>query len=150
MCFSQGTFTSKKIFLFLFFSLLIHVTGLFAQIPGEDLPIDPNALKNASPSDLQNFLKDNNKQENKAGEDIHKGLNDLKQKNVIAKDSTQRDDFKRRLSSPEAVYGRDLFQQKQILELSEVSTPPLDYPIGVGDVIVVSLWGGADFEQSYT
>nr|MDQ6889286.1 SLBB domain-containing protein [Bacteroidota bacterium] len=42
-----------------------------------------------------------------------------------------------------------LFQQKQILELSEVSTPPLDYPIGVGDVIVVSLWGGADFEQSY-
>ncbi|MEO8821867.1 MAG: SLBB domain-containing protein, partial [Ginsengibacter sp.] len=37
----------------------------------------------------------------------------------------------------------------QILQLSELSTPPPDYPIGVGDHIVVSLWGGADFEQDY-
>ena len=43
----------------------------------------------------------------------------------------------------------DLFQNNQILELSQLSTPPLDYPIGVGDNIVVSLWGGADFEESY-
>ncbi|MEO6637281.1 MAG: SLBB domain-containing protein, partial [Ginsengibacter sp.] len=62
---------------------------------------------------------------------------------------TQKDNFKRNFYSPEDVYGSDLFQKKQILELSELSTPPLDYPIGVGDEIVVSLWGGADFEQSY-
>ncbi|MEP7233362.1 MAG: SLBB domain-containing protein [Ginsengibacter sp.] len=149
MCFPQEKITLKTIFLFLFFSIIFCVSGTFAQVPVEDLPIDPNSLKNASPSDLQNFLRDNNSPEKKAGDDIHKSLEDLKNKNVIVKDSTQKDDFKRKFSSPEAVYGRDLFQQKQILELSELSTPPLDYPIGVGDVIVVSLWGGADFEQSY-
>ncbi len=149
MCFPQEKITLKTIFLLLFFSALFCASGAFAQVPVEDLPIDPNSLKNASPSDLQNFLRDNNSPEKKAGDDIHKNLEDLKNKNVIVKDSTQKDDFKRKFSSPEAVYGRDLFQQKQILELSELSTPPLDYPIGVGDVIVVSLWGGADFEQSY-
>ena len=35
------------------------------------------------------------------------------------------------------------------MELSELSTPPLDYPIGVGDHIVVALWGGADIETDY-
>ncbi|MEO7393933.1 MAG: SLBB domain-containing protein [Chitinophagaceae bacterium] len=148
MCFPQEKITSKKIYLFIFLLFLFSGTIAFAQVPAEDLPIDPNALKNASPSDLQNFLRDNN-QDKKAGEDIHKSLTDLKNKNVIVKDSTQKDDFKRSFFSPEAVYGSDLFQQKQILELSELSTPPLDYPIGVGDIIVVSLWGGADFEQSY-
>ena len=98
---------------------------------------------------LQNsrsYLKDNNNPQQKAGEDVHKNLEELKNKNVIAKDSTQRDDFKRKLYSPDAVYGSDLFKSNQITELSELSTPPLDYPIGVGDHIVVSLWGGADFE----
>ena len=81
------------------------------QIPPEpDLPIDPNALKNASPSDLQNYLRDNNQQK-KAGEDIHKTLSDLKNKNVIAKDSTQKDEFKEKVNNPEAVYGTDLFQK---------------------------------------
>ena len=55
----------------------------------------------------------------------------------------------KKVNNPEAVYGADLFQNNQILELSQLSTPPLDYPIGVGDHIVVSLWGGADFEESY-
>ena len=76
-------------------------------------------------------------------------MEELKNKNVIAKDSTQRDDFKKKLYSPDAVYGSDLFKSNQITELSELSTPPPDYPIGVGDHIVVSLWGGADFEQDY-
>ena len=147
MCFLKGKI-SLKIFLLVLIPILLSATSAISQVPTEDLPIDANSLKNASPSDLQSFLRDNN-QDRKAGDDIHKSLEDLKNKSVIVKDSTQKDDYKRRFFSPEAVYGSDLFQQKQILELSELSTPPLDYPIGVGDVIVVSLWGGADFEQSY-
>ncbi len=113
------------------------------------MPIDPNALKNSSTSsELQSLLRDNNN-DRKAGEDIHKSVDQGNSISMILKDSTQKDDIKRNLSSPDAVYGRNLFQQKQILQLSELSTPPLDYPIGVGDNIVVSLWGGADFEQSY-
>lgn len=30
-----------------------------------------------------------------------------------------------------------------------MSTPPLDYPIGVGDNIIVALWGGAEFQENY-
>ncbi|MEI2747898.1 MAG: polysaccharide biosynthesis/export family protein [Ferruginibacter sp.] len=39
--------------------------------------------------------------------------------------------------------------QSAVTDLSELSTPPLDYPIGVGDYIVVALWGAAEFQESY-
>ena len=153
MSFSKETFACKRAFMLIFFSVFFSLFGnnIYSQIPTEvpDLPIDPNALKNASPSELQDLLKDNNNPQKKAGDDIHKSLMDLQNKTVIAKDSTQKDDFKKKLYSPDAVYGADLFKSDQITELSELSTPPLDYPIGVGDHIVVSLWGGADFEQDY-
>jgi protein involved in polysaccharide export with SLBB domain len=153
MIFPKETFACKRAFMLILFSAFftLFVNNLYAQVPTEipDLPIDPNALKNASPSELQNFLRDNNNPQQKAGEDVHKSLEDIKNKNVIAKDSTQRDDFKRKFYSPDAIYGSDLFKSNQITQLSELSTPPLDYPIGVGDHIVVSLWGGADFEQDY-
>src|ERR1700690_1192574 len=154
MSFPKETFALKRpvilILFFAFFTVFIS-NNICAQSPTEeaDLPIDPNALKNASPSELQDFLKDNNNLQKKAGEDVHKNLADLKNKNVIAKDSTQKDDFKKKLYNPDEVYGSDLFKSNQIMELSELSTPPLDYPIGGGDHIVVSLWGGADFEENY-
>ncbi|MEP6949612.1 MAG: SLBB domain-containing protein [Ginsengibacter sp.] len=154
MCFFKEMIASLKFFIVVLFSvffiLFLH-NNIYAQVPTEtpDEPIDPSALKNASPSDLQNYLRDNNQQQKKAGQDIHKNLSDLKNKNVIARDSTQKDNFKKKENNPEEVYGADLFQNDQILELSQLSTPPLDYPIGVGDHIVVSLWGGADFEESY-
>ncbi len=154
MIFSKETSACKRAFMLILFSTFFTLfigNYIYAQVPTEipDLPIDANSLKNASPSELQELLKDNNNPQQKAGEDVHKNLEELKSKNVIAKDSTQRDDFKRKLYSPDAVYGSDLFKSNQITELSELSTPPLDYPIGVGDHIVVSLWGGADFEQDY-
>ncbi|MGN6265493.1 MAG: SLBB domain-containing protein [Ginsengibacter sp.] len=128
----------------------------FAQLPTEqdDLQIDPNALKNASPSELINFLQDFNQQKQKAGEDVHKSQNNLpdasqEKTDVVIKDSTQRDNIKNSLLSPQSVYGSNIFQNSQILQLSELSTPPPDYPVGVGDHIIVSLWGGADFEQDY-
>lgn len=148
-------FIGKKYFLLLFFTAFFFLFSnktVFAQVPLEqgDLPIDPNILKNASPSDLQNYLKDYNQQKQKAGEDVHKTLPELPNKNnTISKDSTQKDDYKKELSNPQSVYGSNLFHNSQILELAELSTPPPDYPIGVGDHIVVSLWGGADFEQDY-
>lgn len=147
-------FPCKKVIALLFLSLffiLFSTSSVFAQIPSDqdELPIDPNALKNASPSDLMNFLKDFNQTTQKPGEDIHKNALDLNNKNIITKDSTQKDNIKKALAGPESVYGSNLFQNSQILQLSELSTPPADYPIGVGDHIVVSLWGGADFEQDY-
>lgn len=159
MIFPTKSIAFKKFYLLLFstvfFSVLI-CSSVFAQLPSEqdDLQIDPNSLKNASSSELINFLQDFNQQKQKAGEDVHKAntqLNDesLATRNIILKDSTQKDYIKNSLTGPQSVYGGNIFQNSQILQLSELSTPPPDYPIGVGDHIVVSLWGGADFEQDY-
>lgn len=159
MIFLTKSIAFKKFYLLLFSTVFFSVlmcSSVFAQLPSEqdDLQIDPNSLKNASSSELINFLQDFNQQKQKAGEDVHKANNNLQEeslapRNKILKDSTQKDYIKNSLTGPQSVYGGNIFQNSQILQLSELSTPPPDYPIGVGDHIVVSLWGGADFEQDY-
>ncbi|HEY8660692.1 MAG TPA: hypothetical protein VIL78_16765, partial [Hanamia sp.] len=122
----KADFACKKYFLLIFFTVLSQLffnNPVCAQVPSEvpDLPIDPNALKLAAPSDLQNYLRDYNQQSQKPGQDIHKELPDLNKK-VIAKDSTQKDNYKSTLTSSQSVYGNNLFQNSQILELSQLST----------------------------
>lgn len=46
-------------------------------------------------------------------------------------------------------YGADVFAFAAGTAVTELSTPPLDYPIGVGDHIIVSLWGAAEFQEDY-
>jgi protein involved in polysaccharide export with SLBB domain len=153
MSLSKANSACKKYILPLFFTafvFLIPGISVYAQVPQDipDIPIDPNSLKNSSPAELQNYLKDYNQQDQKAGDDIHKIL-PADKKNPVKKDSIQKEETKKKISGPNSVYGSNLFQNSQILELSQLSTPPPDYPIGVGDHIIVSLWGGADFEQDY-
>jgi len=148
----KAIFACKKYFLLIFFTAFVFLFAkntVYAQVPSglQNLPIDPNILKNASPSELQNYLKDYNQQEQKAGDDIHKTLGESGKD--LSKDSAEKINDKKKITGPESVYGSNLFQNSQILELSQLSTPPADYPIGVGDHIIVSLWGGADFEQDY-
>ena len=131
------------IFFIIFFQFNVH-----AQVTPEIPDINPEALKDATPSQLQKYLQDKNQGQN-PGEDIHKKMADLKNNSSIAKDSTQKDDYRKKVNGPEDVYGSDLFHNRAVVQLAELSTPPLDYPIGVGDHIVVSLWGGADFEIDY-
>ncbi len=146
----------KRLFLILsFVSFLQFLCQIDcqAQPPTEtqEQPIDPNLLKNASPSALQNYLRDKNQNQSQPGEDIHKKNLLLRNENKVAKDSTLKEEIKKKdkVNTAEDVYGNNLFQNSAILELTELSTPPLDYPIGVGDHIVVSLWGGADIETDY-
>jgi protein involved in polysaccharide export with SLBB domain len=125
-----------------------------AQPPTEtqEQPIDPNLLKGASKSALENYLRDKNQQNpSQPGEDIHRKNALLKNDTRVVKDSTLKEDIKKKdkQNMAEEVYGNNLFQNSAIMELSELSTPPLDYPIGVGDHIVVALWGGADIETDY-
>lgn len=143
---------SKRFLPYLFSVIFItcfSLTGLKAQVVPEIPDINPEALKNASPSQLQDYLKDKNQNLQNPGEDIHQKLSKLKANSAIVKDSTQKDDYRKKVNGPEDVYGSDLFQNRAVVELAELSTPPPDYPIGVGDHIVVSLWGGADFEIDY-
>ncbi|MEO6455277.1 MAG: SLBB domain-containing protein [Ginsengibacter sp.] len=137
-------------FLFVFFCIFLFQTPARAQIPNE-IPgnIDPEILKQASPSVLLQYLKDKNQNDKNAGKDVHQSrLSSLKREGRM-KDSLKKEDTLNQGHEVEEVYGSSLFKNTSILELAELSTPPLDYPIGVGDHIVVSLWGGADVEIDY-
>ncbi len=134
---------------FLGFSLIFLPKVADAQPPVEEQPIDPNTLKNATPNQLeqlQKYLQDKNQPQQNPGADVHRPS---VQNKTIAKDSILKDDFRKRIRSIDDTYGADLFWNSSVMDLAELSTPPLDYPIGVGDHIVVALWGGADFETDY-
>ncbi|MEO6670959.1 MAG: SLBB domain-containing protein [Ferruginibacter sp.] len=113
------------------------------QIPEEMLPnqIDPKSL---SPAQLSSLLSDKNKENQ--GKDKNA---DLVRKSRLEKDSIVKDNIKQNSYSAEKTFGADVFQYGSITDVNEMSTPPLDYPIGVGDNIVVSLWGAAEFQESY-
>ena len=51
----------------------------------QEQPIDPNILKNASPSALQNYLKDKNQNQSQPGEDIHKKNLILRNENKVGR-----------------------------------------------------------------
>lgn len=103
--------------------------------------IDPKKL---TQSQLSSLLSDKNK------ENVGLDKNEELEKNTkLVKDSTQKDFIRTAIYGPEHTYGANLLSSMAVTDLSELSTPPLDYPIGVGDHIVVSLWGAAEFQESY-
>ena len=113
------------------------------QIPSEILPnqIDPKSM---SPSQLNSLLNDKNKEN--TGKDKNA---EFTKTSKLDKDSIIKDNVKLNAYSPEKTYGANVFQGSAVTDLTELSTPPLDYPIGVGDHILVSLWGAAEFQESY-
>jgi len=113
------------------------------QVPTEIQPnqVDPKTL---SQTQLSSLLSDKNKEN--AGKDKNA---ELEKSTKLDKDSLIKDNIKANSYRPDQTYGIDVFRGAASFDLSELSTPPLDYPIGVGDHIVVSLWGAAEFQESY-
>ncbi|MEP6675587.1 MAG: SLBB domain-containing protein [Ferruginibacter sp.] len=107
----------------------------------------PDPTKLTRPA-LQELLKDNNKAGTDKTKDSKDIMNRLKNKS-LDKDSTQKDNIKQGLEVREQTYGSRVFQNAAVTDLSELSTPPLDYPLGVGDHIIVALWGAAEFQEDY-
>ncbi len=107
--------------------------------PGFSIPtnIPPVNMTNAQ---LQSKLED----KNKSGDDLQ-----LKNGVKITKDSLIDENGIRVPLSTRSTYGANIFSTAANTDLSELSTPPLDYPIGVGDNIVVSLYGGSELQQKY-
>lgn len=138
----------KSVFHKVLFFLILFIAGFSAtaqppvQIPEGELPpnIDP---KNLSQPQLRALLEDKNQNE---GKDKNA---DLFKNNKIEKDSVIEDDIKGSAYNPRRTYGANVFAGAAAMDLSELSTPPLDYPIGVGDHIIVSLWGAAEFQEDY-
>ena len=108
---------------------------------------DPTQMTKAG---FDNYFKDNN--QNKKGSDRSKenpAIARRLENKTLEKDSTQSDDIKKTFYSPQQTYGANVFQNSSVYDISELSTPPLDYPIGVGDHIVVALWGGGEYQEDY-
>jgi protein involved in polysaccharide export with SLBB domain len=79
-----------------------------------------------------------------AGQDMNK---DFSKK--LTKDTTKTDNDKRAIQGPKSTYGANIFASLPEFDISELSTPPLDYPIGVGDEIIIALYGGAEYQEKY-
>lgn len=149
-------FLGKRSLLWLFFVTMFSFHS-WCQQPAptqqqinELLPsaIDPTQMTR---SGFENYFKDNN-QKKAAGTDKNKENPEIVrrlQNKSLDKDSTQADNLKQRAYSADETYGANIFQQVAMNDVSELSTPPLDYPIGVGDHIVVSLWGGGEYQEDY-
>jgi len=105
------------------------------QLPSTQVP----------PAELYNLLKDNNKTGKKTGDDIN-----IKLKEKINRDSLVEENTPQFRPKTEDTYGMNLFRSGVVASLVELSTPPLDYPIGVSDQIIVSMWNGAEATLDYT
>ncbi|MBS1513004.1 MAG: SLBB domain-containing protein [Bacteroidetes bacterium] len=111
-----------------------------------DLPqLPPNTLLN--PADLKTFLQDKNASNPKStlGSDASGSLNKKINTDSLVKESTPQSAL-----TTESTYGMQLFRGGAVASITELSTPPLDYPIGVYDKIIVSLWNGAEATLDYT
>jgi protein involved in polysaccharide export with SLBB domain len=91
---------------------------------------------------LQTLLSDENKN---AGEDMNAKLKN----NRIYKDSLTEGRGTSRIPSAKGTYGANVFSNAAQFNTAELSTPPLDYPLGVGDNVVVSMYGGSEFQGKF-
>ncbi|HMO61420.1 MAG TPA: SLBB domain-containing protein [Ferruginibacter sp.] len=128
--------------------------GLYAQ-PGQQQfsEITPGAVNpvQMTRSGFESFFKDNN-QKNTKGSDKNKETPEIRRRlenKALEKDSTQGDSFKKSNYRPDDTYGAYVFANAAMNDISELSIPPPDYPIGVGDHIIVSLWGGGEYQEDY-
>jgi protein involved in polysaccharide export with SLBB domain len=137
-------------FLAISFALLIGCSAICqppVQMPNIQSPaeLNPGQLdpKKLSQTQLTSLLSDKNKE---TGKDKNA---DFAQNKNLEKDSVLKDNIRRNVYNPAGTYGANAFAYAATTDLSELSTPPLDYPIGVGDHIIVALWGAAEFQESY-
>ncbi|MES2432168.1 MAG: SLBB domain-containing protein [Bacteroidota bacterium] len=153
MLLNLNLLVNKKIYLLLFV-LMSCCVNTFCQPPGrlptqeeiKNLPpgtIDPSQIPQ---KDLKSIFGDNNKNIS-TGADKNKTL--VQQNLVVTKDTVIKDDLRANSYSMDDTYGANIFKNAAMLNVAELSTPPLDYPIGVGDHIVVALWGGGEYQEDY-
>ena len=127
----------------LFSCITSQVQAQIKDPSSPDMPIMPTQLPSAQ---LYEILKDKNGEGKKTtGEDINKTLKEKIEKDSLVKETTPQS-----MNPTEDTYGMNLFRSGVIASITELSTPPLDYPIGVYDQIIVSMWNGAEATLDYT
>lgn len=115
------------------------------------LPLGVNPTQ-MTKSGFDSYFKDNNQVQNKNGADRNKenlSVTRRQENKLLDKDSILNDNVKKINNTATKTFGTDVFQNSASYDIGELSTPPLDYPIGVGDHIVVALWGGSEYQGDY-
>ncbi|HQY12165.1 MAG TPA: polysaccharide biosynthesis/export family protein, partial [Ferruginibacter sp.] len=146
----QTYFGFKKAAAVFIVILFCSVKMVSAQNPikdpnNPDVPVLPNPTQ-MPPAQLYDILKDKNPDgSKKTGDEMNKSLKDKIEKDSLVKESTPQS-----MNPTEDTYGMNLFRSGVVASITELSTPPLDYPIGVYDQIIVSLWNGAEATLDYT
>jgi protein involved in polysaccharide export with SLBB domain len=140
--------TKRLISIFLHFILLavFMFSSAYAMCqppPGSGSTTIPNTVPVVPPKNMTNAQLQDMGDKNDPGRDLN-----ASSKKGLTKDSLT-DESTRIPITAKSTYGSNVFSTAANADLSELSTPPLDYPIGVGDQIIVSLYGGADLQQSY-
>lgn len=140
----------KQIAVIFFIFFLSGISSAQAQPPVKIDPSNPEtpALPTQLPgAQFYDILKDKNPEGAKStiGTDKSGAL-----KNKINRDSLVKENTPQSANVTENTYGMHLFRGGVVASITELSTPPLDYPIGVYDQIIVSLWNGAEATLDYT
>jgi protein involved in polysaccharide export with SLBB domain len=127
------------------FSLLVFSTFIaYSQVPPGTNPTVPGIPPTIPPFTIPAIP--NTGKTGQPGDDMNK---DAFKNDKINKDSLIEDGLKNSISGPKATYGANTFLNSPVFSITELSTPPLDYPIGVGDHIIVSAYEGAEFQKDY-
>jgi protein involved in polysaccharide export with SLBB domain len=149
-------FTSlkKKNILFLYLTGILFSGQVICQTP-DKIPT-PQEITNLLPGNIdptqltqknfKTYFSDKNK-DRAEGTDKNK-LQQNKTDEQVVKNTTA-DNIKGSETHPEETYGANIFKSTAVTNIAELSTPPLDYPIGVGDHIVVAIWGGGEYQEDY-
>ncbi len=130
---------------FIFTGFLLSTLFSYCQIPGSTTPIIPGNNVPTPPVNMTQDQLNKRLDDANAGEDVNAKLY---KNDKVNKDSAIEDNVKRSAYSSKGTYGANTFINPT-MDLSELSTPPPDYPIGVGDHLVISGYGGAEFQNKY-
>ncbi len=128
-----------------FFITLFFILGSlssYGQPPVNNIPGKVTQPINMTDPQLKDYLRDQNSD---AGSDRNAAQN---KNGKLEKDSIINNE-RRTVTDPKSTYGANTFFGAAGTNTSELSTPPLDYPIGVGDHVIVSLYGGAEYQGNY-
>ncbi len=139
---SLGLVYKFSLFTLFIFSVLLGFCQPPKTIPGNTTPGTVTPPVNMTNPQLQTLLNDENKN---AGEDLNAKLKN----NRIYKDSLTEGRGINKIPGAKSTYGANVFSNAAQYSTTELSTPPLDYPLGVGDHVVVSMYGGAEFQEKY-
>ncbi|GAB2827534.1 SLBB domain-containing protein [Ferruginibacter profundus] len=141
----------KKLLIISSLIFSVNISSAQAQPPGGKLDPSNGGIPDLpgsqmDPGQLKTFLADKNPDtKSTIGQDNNKALNKKINTDSLVKENTPQSN-----NVTEDIYGMHLFRSGVVASITELSTPPLDYPIGVYDQIIVSLWNGAEATLDYT